>query len=422
MPSRRTIFRWAIAIPAAVGGCATTGTRPRGSVVVIGGGFGGATAARHLALASGGSMKVTLVESDAAFISCPLSNLVVGGSREIAELTIGYDGLAKRGVDIVRDTAVAVDAEKRIVRLESGAALTYDRLLLSPGVDFVYDGIAGLERADARARVPHGWKAGTQTLLLRRQLEAMRDGGVFAIVVPHAPYRCLTAPYERACQAAWYFRRAKPRSKVLILDANEDVVAEKALFTRAWETEYKGLVEHRPYHVLTGVDVATMTARFETADDVRADVLNVIPPQRAGAIAARAGVVTANGAWCEVDFRSFESIRGGGIHVIGDAIQTAPLMPKSAQMANQHAKVAAAAIFAALRGEGPGDPPALTNACYSFVTDRDAGRIASMHRYDRAEKTFVVTPGSSDMSAAGTAALGEQAFAWARDIWRDMLA
>ena len=222
--------------------------------------------------------------------------------------------------------------------------------MLSPGVDFLYDQVPGLGTAEAQAKVLHAWKAGPQTVALRRQLEAMRDGGVFAISIPRAPYRCPPGPYERACQVAWYFKRAKPRSKVLILDGNEDVVSKKGLFMKAWNEDYKGIVEYRPNYVLTGVDATTMTAKFETADDVKADVLNVIPPQRAGAIAAQAGVITANNRWCEVDFLSFESIKVPKIHVLGDAIQIAPAMPKSGHMANQHAKVAAAAILNAFCG------------------------------------------------------------------------
>lgn len=392
-----------------------------GRVVVVGGGYGGATAAKYLAMWGEGAVDVTLVESDAAFVSCPLSNLVVGGSKTLADITVSYDGLARRGVKIVRDTAAAVDAEKRIVRLASGSQLAYDRLVLSPGVDYLYDRVAGLESADARARMLHAWKAGPQTARLREQLVAMDDGGVFAISIPRAPYRCPPGPYERACQAAWYFKRAKPRSKVLILDGNEDVISKKALFTKAWNETYKGIVEYRPNCMLTDVDVATMTLRFETADDVKATVANVIPPQRAGAIAAQAGVITANGAWCEVDFLTFESIKVKGIHVLGDAIQIAPGMPKSGHMANQHGKVAAAAILAALAGQPPNPAPVLSNACYSFITDREVVHIDSVHQYDPAQKTLVTVPGSGGLSPAMNAQEGEYAFAWAANIWADML-
>jgi sulfide dehydrogenase [flavocytochrome c] flavoprotein subunit len=390
-------------------------------VVVVGGGYGGATAAKYLSMWSAGAVDVTLVETNASFVSCPLSNLVIGGSKQIADVTVGYEALAKR-VKVVRDTAAAVDADKRIVRLANGGSLPYDRLILSPGVDLLYDLVPGLDNADAQARVLHAWKAGPQTVALRRQLEAMPDGGVFAISIPVAPFRCPPGPYERACQVAWYMKRAKPRSKVLILDGNEDVLSKKALFIRAWNEEYKGLVEYLPNHVLADVDVRTMTLKFETDDDVKADVLNVIPPQRAGAIAAQAGVITANNRWCEIDFLSFESVRVPNIHVLGDAIQVAPLMPKSGHMANQHAKVAAAAVLAMLAGQPVNPAPVLNNTCYSFITDRETVHVASVHQYDREKKTLLTVPGSGGLSPAMNAQEGEYAFAWARNIWADALA
>jgi sulfide dehydrogenase [flavocytochrome c] flavoprotein chain len=249
----------------------------------------------------------------------------------------------------------------------------------------------------------------------------MPDGGVFAISIPRAPYRCPPGPYERACQVAWYFKHAKPRSKVLILDGNEDVQSKKALFTRAWSDDYRSIVEYRPDCVLTDVDIRTHVARFETADDVKADVLNVIPPHGAGRIAHAAGVVTANGQWCEVDFLTFESINVPGIHVLGDAIQVAPLMPKSGHMANQHGKAAAAAVLAALSDRPPNAEPVLNNTCYSFVNDREAMHVASVHRYDATQKTFLTVPGSGGLSAAKSEIEGEYGFAWARAIWKDML-
>ncbi len=390
--------------------------------MVVGGGYGGATAAKYLALWGGSAVDVTLVEANPAFVSCPLSNLVLGGSLEMADITVGYDALARRGVRLVRDTATAVDPAKRTVRLAGGAELAYDRLVLSPGIDFLWNRLPGLDNPAAQSRVLHAWKAGPQTAALRRQIVAMRDGGVFAIVIPRAPYRCPPGPYERACQVAWYFKRAKPRSKVLILDGNEDVQSKKALFTRAWSEAYEGIVEYRPDCVLVDVDVATLTAKFETADDARADVLNVIPPQRAGAIAAQAGVITANDAWCEVDFLSFESVKVKDIHVLGDAIQVAPAMPKSGHMANQHGKAAAAAILRSLAGEPPDPAPVLNNTCYSFLSDREAAHVASVHQYDPAKKTFVTVQGSGGLSPAANALEGEYGFAWAKSIWADMLA
>ncbi|MEO5766336.1 MAG: FCSD flavin-binding domain-containing protein [Casimicrobiaceae bacterium] len=423
MKARRDFLKAASAGVAAslLGSCATMGAGRLGKVVVVGGGYGGATAAKYIAMWSNGAVDVTLVETNATFVSCPLSNLVLGGSRQLADITVGYDALARRGVRVVRDTASAIDHDKRRVRLAGGGELPYDRLVLSPGIDFLYDRVPGLNNADAQSRVLHAWKAGPQTVALRQQLVAMADGGVYAVVIPRAPFRCPPGPYERACQVAWYFKQAKPRSKVLILDGNEDVQSKKALFMKAWSEEYKGIVEYRPNSVLVDVDVTTLTAKFETADDARANVLNVIPPHRAGSIAAQAGVITANNAWCEVDFLSFESIRVKGIHVLGDSIQVAPAMPKSGHMANQHGKTAAAAILASLAGRPVNPTPVLNNTCYSFLTDRDAVHVASVHQYDKDKKTLVTVPGSGGLSTAMNALEGEYAFSWANNIWSDML-
>jgi sulfide dehydrogenase [flavocytochrome c] flavoprotein chain len=418
---RRRVLSVLAAAPLAIGGCAMRPLAHRPRIVVIGAGYGGATAARYAAIWGGEAVDVTLVERDPAFVSCPLSNLVLGGSRVIGDITVGYDRIAQDGVRLVHDSALAVDPERRVVRLARGADVRYDRLILSPGIDFFFDRITGLDTPAARERFAHAWRAGAQTLALRRQIEAMRDGGVFAISIPRAPYRCPPAPYERACQVAWYLQRAKPRSKVLILDGNEDVQSKKALFMRAWNEDYRGVVEYRPDCVLTGVDPATGTARFETADDVTADVLNVIPPHGAAAIARSTGVVTANDQWCEVDFLTFESVKVPDVHVLGDAIQVAPLMPKSGHMANQHGKVAAAAVLAALLERPLNRTPVLNNACYSFINDREAVHIASVHRYDDAQKTFVSVPGATGLSARKSALEGEYGFAWARAIWKDML-
>jgi len=420
---RRKLLRAAALLPMyGVAGCAALidGTAsPR--IVVIGGGYGGATAARYAALWGGDAVDVTLVERDAAFVSCPLSNLVLAGSKSIDDVTVAYSSLAKRGVRVIRDTAIRVDAKRRRVALARGPELAYDRLILSPGIDFFFDRVNGLATEDARAALPHAWQAGPQTVALRRQIEAMPDGGVFAICIPRAPYRCPPGPYERACQVAWYLQRAKPRGKVLILDGNEDVQSKKALFVQAWNEEFRGIVEYRPDHVLTDVDAATLTARFETADDVKADVLNVIPPHGAGAIARSAGVITANDQWCEVDFLTFESVKVPNIHVLGDSIQVAPLMPKSGHMANQHGKVAAAAVLAMLAGQPVNAAPVLNNACYSFINDREAVHIASVHRYDATQKTFVSVAGAGGVSLAKSVREGDYGFAWARSIWADML-
>ncbi|MFI4952793.1 MAG: FCSD flavin-binding domain-containing protein [Burkholderiales bacterium] len=404
----------------ALGACATARSATAAKIVVVGGGYGGATAARYLRMWGAGAVEVTLVERAAAFVSCPLSNLVIGGSRQLADITVGYDGLEKWGVRRIRDEAIAIDPSARIVRLARGAALSYDRLILSPGVDFIYDDIPGLRSAGAQARVLHAWKAGPQTIGLRAQLEAMRDGGVFAIHVPRAPYRCPPAPYERACQVANYFARHKAKSKVIILDANGEVQSKKALFTAAWDGRYKGYVEYRPNSELVDVDLAASTLKLDF-DDVHADVINVIPPQHAGAIARQLGLANANGRFCQVDFLSYESTAQANVHVLGDAIQVAPLMPKSGHMANQHGKVCAAAVIALLQGVAINASPVIANACYSYIDDREVVHVSSVHAYDSAQKTMLVVPGSGGLSAAPSAGEAVYAEAWARNIWFDML-
>ena len=405
-----------------LGGCATpmTGASPR--VVVIGGGYGGATAAKYLRMWSEGKVQVTLVEPNAAFVSCPISNLVLGGSKTMADITTPYDNLIKRhGVKVVRDMAASIDADKRIVKLASGAELPYDRLILSPGVDFMWETLPGMASQAAKDKVLHAWKAGPQTAALRRQLEAMPNGGVYAMSIPLAPYRCPPGPYERVCQIANYFKQAKPRSKVVLFDANDDVTSKGPLFKKAWADRYAGIIEYRPKHRVTDVDAATNTLKFEFENDFKADVLNVVPSMRAGDIAANAGLATANKRWCEVDFLTFESKAAKNIHVLGDAIQIAPAMPKSGHMANQHGKTCAAAVLALLTGQEPLQQPLYANTCYSFVSDKEVVHVASVHRYDPAQKTMVTVAGSGGVSGAASELEGAYAMGWATNIWADML-
>ncbi|GGY92912.1 FCSD flavin-binding domain-containing protein [Pseudoduganella plicata] len=420
---KRRTFLHAGGAAALLAGCAAVAPKAKPHVVVIGGGYGGATAAKYVRLWSAGEIDVTLVEPNPAFVSCPLSNLVLGGSRRIDDLTVSYDRLTTRhGLRVLRDSARAIDAGKRTVLLSGGTQLRYDRLIVSPGIEFLPDALPGMAVSGAYDGVLHAWKAGPQTVALRAQLEAMPDGGVYALSVPLAPYRCPPGPYERACQVAFYFSRHKPRSKVLLLDANDDVVSKGPLFRRIWKEHYAGIIEYRPGFKTVDVDAGTKTAISELGEAVRADVLNVVPPHRAGAIASQAGLANANGRWCEVDFLTFESTQAPGIHVIGDAIQTAPLMPKSAHMANQHGKVCAAAVVDLLSGRAPYPAPMLTNTCYSFVSDVDVIHVASVHAYDAAKKTLLVVPGSGGLSAKESPLEGSHAFSWAANIWADTLA
>jgi NADPH-dependent 2,4-dienoyl-CoA reductase/sulfur reductase-like enzyme len=350
-----------------------------------------------------------------------LSNLVIGGSKQLADITVPYSGLDKWGIRRVRDEAIAIDPVARSVKLAGGATLPYDRLVLSPGIDFIWEQVPSLNSAAAQAKVLHAWKAGPQTVALRRQLEAMPDGGVFVIHIPKAPYRCPPGPYERACQVAYYFSNQKKKSKVIVLDANEDVQSKKGLFMAAWNGRYKGYVEYRPNSALVEVDVATLTAKLDF-ESVKADVLNVIPPQYAGAIARQLGMANANARFCQVDFLTYESTAQKNIHVLGDAIQAAPLMPKSGHMANQHGKVCASAVLALLAGQPPNAAPMIANTCYSFIDDKEVAHVASVHAYDTEKKTMQVVQGSGGLSLAPSTLEGTYAEGWARNIWADMLA
>ena len=404
-----------------IGGCATPASR-LAKVVVVGGGYGGATAAKYMRLYSGNRLDVTLVEPGDAFVSCPISNLVIGGFTDMASITTPYATLgAKHGVKIVKDTVARIDAAKKTVTLAGGSTLPYDKLIVSPGVEMMWDGVAGLRAANQSGAILQAWKAGPETTALRRQLEAMPDGGVYALTVPEAPYRCPPGPYERACQVAAYFKAAKPKSKVLLLDANQDVTSKGPLFKKVWTDQYAGILEYRPQHKATAVDVAGKTVKFDVQDDVKADVLNVLPPMRAGAIAVESGLANSNARWCNVNYQTFESTAAKDVHVIGDAIQIAPAMPKSGHMANNHAKVAAAAITAQLAGWDIDPKPMLTNTCYSFVDGKNVVHVASVHEYVEAEKTFKTVAGSGGVSAAPSEQEGRYAWNWARTIWADAL-
>ena len=417
--SRRHLLGAGLALSGlSLAGCATTASGPSlGRVVVVGGGFGGATAARYLKM-WGGNIDVTLVERNPQFISCPISNLVLGGHKQMADITRGYEGLKAMGIKVVQGDVTAIDAGAKKVRLAGGGELAFDRVVVSPGIDFNMDAIGGLKAAMDSGRVLHSWKAGAQTAALRKQIEAMPDGGVFAMSIPKAPYRCPPGPYERACMVASYLKAAKPRSKVLILDGNPDIQSKKALFLKAWDQHYKGLIEYRPNAELREVDGTVAKLEFE---DVKADVLNVIPPQRAGDLAASAGLVNINKAWVGVDWLTMESTAMPGVHVIGDATFPAPTMPKSGHMANQHAKVAAAAIIQLLKGEAVNSTPVVMNTCYSFVTAKDVVHVASVHQYVAKDKTFQPVQGAGGLSAAANQVEGRYALSWADNIWNDML-
>lgn len=410
-------------LPRFLGGCATTAVseQPVGRVVVVGGGYGGATAAKYIRMWSERRLDVVLVERNADFISCPLSNLVLGGSRTIESLTLSRDKLRDHGVRLVRDEVTAIDVEKKRVRLKGGDLLPYDRVVVAPGIDFLYDQIPGLNNEQARKVVLHAWQAGPQTVALRKQLEAMPDGGTYILSIPKAPFRCPPGPYERACQVAYYFKQAKPKSKVLVLDANPDLVSKKGLFIAAWNELYPGIVDYRPNQEAKDVDVRTLTVHTEF-DSFRGNVLNVVPPHRAGDIAAATGLITANNLWCGVDWRTMESVAVAGVHVLGDATLAAQAMPKSASIANNHAKVAASAIVAVLTGQPINPLPVIGNTCYSYLSATEAAHVNSVYRYDPEKKTLLPVEGAGGLSAKRNAQEKAYADDWAINIWADTLA
>jgi sulfide dehydrogenase [flavocytochrome c] flavoprotein subunit len=394
----------------------------KAQVIVIGGGYGGATAAKYIRVLSNYNIPVLLIEPQSDFISCPMSNLVIGGSKSLSDITTSYDALTqKHGVKVIRDRVTSIDPNKKTVSLSNGPTLPYDKLVLSPGVDMMFDSIEGLKAANDKGRILQAWKAGAETTALRKQLQDMSDGGVFALTVPEAPYRCPPGPYERASQVAHYFKQAKPKSKVLILDANPDVTSKGALFKKFWSENYKDIIEFRPNHKVTAVDGQAGLIKFDVQENVRADILNVLPDMRAGSIAVQAGLATVNKRWCGVNYLTFESTVAKDIYILGDAMLAAPAMPKSAHMANSHAKVAASAIVAQLSGLDINPAPFLTNTCYSYVSDNMVVHVASVHQFNLEEKTYKTVPGSGGVSSEANTLEATYAWNWAQNIWADSL-
>ena len=339
-----------------------TGT---GRVIIIGGGFGGASAARF-ARDNFPGLDVTLIERSRRFTTCPYGNLVLAGRRDMASITFGYERLAARGVRVVHQSVTAVDAARKRVRLADNAEVPYDRLIMSPGIDLRWGAIEGYDEA-ASARMPHGWIPALQPItLLRQQLEAMPDGGVFLMTIPDNPFRCPPGPYERISMIADYLKRAKPRSKIIALDAKNGF-SKQPLFQDAWEELYPGMVEWRGASNdgrVMRVNPRDMEVETEFGDKLKGAVINVIPPQMAAGIAREAGLANASG-WCPVKPLTFESTQVPDIHVLGDATIAAP-MPKSGFAASSHAKQAVACIAASLAGRPP-PPAAYFNTCYSHV-------------------------------------------------------
>jgi len=349
-----------------------------GRVVVIGGGFGGASCAKYLRRLST-DIDVTLVERDSKFMTCPFSNAVLGGLYDMDYITHDYKALSDDyGVKVVHDSAVDVNPDARKVRLAGGSQLPYDRLVVSPGIDLRWDAIEGYDERASKS-MPHAWKAGEQTTILRKQLEAMSDGGVVIIAAPPNPFRCPPGPYERASLIAHYLKHNKPRSKILIFDAKPKF-SKQPLFEQGWQALYPGMIEwisEEEGGEIDAVDVKAMTVNPTFGEPTHGDVVNVIPPQKAGAIAEVAGLTDDNG-WCPIDQRTFESRLQKHVHVIGDAATAAP-MPKSGFAASSQGKVCATAIVASLSGQDM-PPPSLVNTCYSLVGPDYGISVAAVYR------------------------------------------
>ena len=378
-------------------------------VVVIGGGWGGTSAAKYVRLADP-SIEVILLEPNKEFVSCPFSNLVLSGVRTIESLTFNYDRLRAHGVRVLHETATMIEPDARRVRVGADA-LPYDRLIVSPGVEFQWDQVDGL--AAAQDRVLHAWKAGPQTVELARQLQAMPDGGVFVLTIPPAAYRCPPGPYERICQVAWYLKGNKPKSKLIVLDANPNVVSKAALFRAAWQN-YPN-IEYRGSNKVVKVDPGVREVTTELGDKVKYDVLNLIPPQRAGTIAVTADLVGADKRWCEVDHQTYESVKHKNIHVIGDSTIGLPV-PKSGNIANAMGKICAVAVTSLLNGRTvPTMAPG--NTCYSWVSDKEAIAVVNSYKIEGGKVVQIeqkLTPGQSE-------AWAQNAVGWANSIWADML-
>lgn len=362
----------------ALGGLHTASAKSTGRVLVIGGGFGGATCAKYLRKFDP-NLKVTLIEKDKHFITCPFSNMVLGGIRQMAQIQHDYGNLhSKHGVEVIHDTVTSIDPAARKVKLKGGKSLAYDRLVVSPGIDFKYEAIEG-HSLDASKKIPHAWIAGEQTTILRKQLVSMADGGVVIIAPPGNPFRCPPGPYERASMIAHYLKQHKPKSKILILDA-KDAFSKQGLFQAGWQQLYPGMIEWvkgADGGRIESVDVKGMTLMSELGTKHKASVINLIPPQKAAPLAHQAGLVNNDG-WCPVNQETFESSIHPGVFVIGDA-SIAGKMPKSGFAANSQGKVCAAAIVTSLHGAKLPEP-SYVNTCYSLVGPDYGISVAAVYR------------------------------------------
>lgn len=391
-------------------------------VVVVGGGFGGTIAAKYIRM-SDPTIEVVLISGDKDFVACPFSNLVIGGFRDLKENMFSYEKLAaNHGIQMVYAHADSVDVGAKKVVTDKGA-IAYDRLILSPGIDFRFDEIEGYDAKSTPDMIPHAWKAGPQTLLLRKQIESMKDGGVILMTVPPTPYRCPPGPYERISMFAHYLKANKPKSKIIVWDANENITSKAGLFRKGWAKHYgndakdssKGFIEYHNNSKIVKVDVKGMTID-NGVETIHGDVINIIPPQKAGAIAFHSGVVGEDKKWCPVDQVTFESKLVPGIHVIGDACIASP-MPKSGYAANSQAKVCALNVVQLMNGK-PVIPPSHVNVCYSYITDKEAVTVSAVYK-EKDGKTISV-PNSGGVSPDLSELEARYGMGWIKNILTEM--
>ena len=410
----------------ALSGCASLGgSSAKKKVVVVGGGSGGATAARYLRKFDN-SIEVTLIEANTHYHTCFMSNEVLSGERSMDSIRFGYEGLKSLGVNVVHDWVTQIDPQARKVMTKGGLSFDYDRAIVSPGIDFKWETIEGYD-AGVAEKIPHAWKAGPQTVILRKQLEAMRDGGTVVIAPPGNPFRCPPGPYERASQIAGYLKQHKPKSKIIILDA-KDKFAKKGLFVQGWKRLYgygteNSLIEwvsNADGGKVESVDAGSMTVSA-AVEDFKADVINIIPPQKAGKIAFSAGLV--KGDWCPINKQTFESSLQPNIHVIGDT-SAASKMPKSGYSANVQAKACAMAIVDLFNDREPG-MPSFQNTCYSVIGEDYGISVSAIYKYNKEKNLIVKIKGAGgltpkDASKQQLAREAHYAHGWFENITNDM--
>ena len=383
-------------------------------VVVIGGGYGGSIVAKYIRI-NDPSIEVVMIERDRKFVSCPFSNTVIAGFRDIKDITITYDKLAaNNGIKVVHDEVTAVDTSAKKV-VVSGGTISYDRLVLSPGIDFRFEEIEGYDPVATPKVIPHAWKAGEQTLLLHKQLVDLPKGGTVLMSIPEMPFRCPPGPYERISLFAWHLKNHNPTAKIIVLDANQDIVSKGKLFKMAWAKHYETLIDYRPTHKVVKVDTKKRSVDSGMGD-IEADLINLVPPQKAGLIAHKAGVVGEDKKWCPVNQMTFESTIAKNVHIIGDACM-AGVMPKSGYSANSQAKVCATNIVQLMNGKELIDPSHV-NVCYSFVAEKEAVSVAGIYKV--AEGKTIAVPNSGGVSPGLSELEAIYAQSWIKNILHEM--